>query len=125
MRVAARALAYAAILAVIVVLPHFLGSFRTRELAYVGVYAIALLGLNVLTGFAGQISLGHGAFMAIGAYTTAILSVNHGVSELATIPLGGLVAGVVGFLLGPLPADSGHDHLYRIVHGKLFELRGR
>jgi branched-chain amino acid transport system permease protein len=100
MRVAARALVYAVILAMIVVLPHFLGSFRTRELAYVGVYAIALLGLNVLTGFAGQISLGHGAFMAIGAYTTAILSVNHGVDELATIPLGGLVAGVVGFLFG-------------------------
>jgi branched-chain amino acid transport system permease protein len=64
------------------------------------VFAIALMGLNVLTGFAGQISLGHGAFMALGAYTTAILSVNHGVHELLTIPVGGLLAGVVGFLFG-------------------------
>jgi branched-chain amino acid transport system permease protein len=100
MRTAARALGYAALVVVIAVLPHFLGGFRTRELAYVGVYAIALLGLNVLTGFTGQISLGHGAFMALGAYTTAILSVNHGVDALLTIPLGGLVAGVVGFLFG-------------------------
>jgi branched-chain amino acid transport system permease protein len=100
MRIAARSLSYAALVGVIAVLPHFLGGFRTRELAYVGVYAIALLGLNVLTGFTGQISLGHGAFMALGAYTTAILSVTHGVDAYLTIPLGGLVAGVVGFLFG-------------------------
>jgi branched-chain amino acid transport system permease protein len=100
MRLALRLAGYAALLAVIGLLPTFLGTFRTRELAYVGVYAIALLGLNILTGFAGQISLGHGAFMAIGAYTTAILSVNHGVDVLLTIPLGGLAAGIAGFLFG-------------------------
>ena len=100
MRLAARTAGYAALLAAIVVLPAFLGTFRTRELAYVGVYAIALLGLNVLTGFTGQISLGHGAFIALGAYTTAVLSVNYGVNELLTIPLGGLVSGAVGFLFG-------------------------
>jgi branched-chain amino acid transport system permease protein len=100
MRTAVRAFGFAALIIAIAVLPHFLGSFRTRELAYVGVYAIALLGLNVLTGFTGQISLGHGAFMALGAYTTAILSVSHGVDALLTIPLGGLVAGAAGFLFG-------------------------
>jgi branched-chain amino acid transport system permease protein len=100
MRLGLRLAGYAALLALIAVLPVFLGTFRTRELAYVGVYAIALLGLNILTGFAGQISLGHGAFMALGAYTTAILSVDHGVEAVLTIPLGGLVAGVVGFLFG-------------------------
>jgi branched-chain amino acid transport system permease protein len=95
-----RAGGYAVLLAVIAVLPLFLGSFRTTQLTYVGVFGIALVGLNVLTGFAGQISLGHGAFMALGAYTTAILSMNHGVPVLLTIPLGGLVAGVAGFLFG-------------------------
>jgi branched-chain amino acid transport system permease protein len=100
MRLGLRIVGYAALAVVIAALPHFLGGFRTRELAYVGVYAIALLGLNVLTGITGQISLGHGAFMALGAYTTAILSVSHGVNALLTIPLGGLVAGVVGFLFG-------------------------
>jgi branched-chain amino acid transport system permease protein len=100
MRAMPRLGGYAALLAVIAVLPLFLGSFRTTQLTYVGAFAIALVGLNILTGFAGQISLGHGAFMALGAYTTAILSVNHGVPVLLTIPLGGIVAGVVGFLFG-------------------------
>jgi branched-chain amino acid transport system permease protein len=99
-RLIARSGGYLVLLAVVAALPLFLGSFRTTQLTYVGVFAIALVGLNILTGFAGQISLGHGAFMALGAYTTAILSVNHGVNELLTIPLGGLVAGLAGFLFG-------------------------
>ncbi|MEX2211389.1 MAG: branched-chain amino acid ABC transporter permease [Gaiellaceae bacterium] len=100
MRIAGRAGGYAALLVAIAVLPLFLGTFRTTQLTYVGAFAIALIGLNILTGHAGQISLGHGAFMALGAYTTAILSVNHGVNDLLTIPLGGIVAGLAGFLFG-------------------------
>ena len=49
-----------------------------QQFAYVGIYLIALVGLNILTGYTGQISLGHGAFMAIGGYTTAILMADHG-----------------------------------------------
>jgi branched-chain amino acid transport system permease protein len=64
------------------------------------VFAIALLGLSILTGHTGQISLGHGGFMAIGAYVTAILSTTYGVYNLLTIPVGGLAAGIVGFLFG-------------------------
>jgi branched-chain amino acid transport system permease protein len=86
--------------AVVVLLPLLVADFRQFQLAYVGVYFIAILGLNLLTGYTGQISLGHGGFMMIGAYTTAILSVKHGVSDVATIPLAGLVAGVAGFLFG-------------------------
>ena len=67
------------------------------------VYAIALLGLNILTGYNGQISLGHGAFFAIGAYTTAILIDKTGVPYWATIPVAGFVCLVAGFLFG-LPA---------------------
>ncbi len=103
MRNAPRIAGYAALLVIIAALPLVLGeerSFRVTQLTYLAVFAIALIGLNILTGFAGQISLGHGAFMALGAYTTAILSVNHGVNELLTIPLGGLVAGAIGFLFG-------------------------
>ena len=47
---------------------------------------MAILGLNILTGYTGQISIGNGAFMAIGAYTTAILVDHHGWNDLATIP---------------------------------------
>jgi branched-chain amino acid transport system permease protein len=66
----------------------------------VGAYFIAILGLDVLTGHSGQISLGHGAFMAVGAYTTAILMANHGVRDLWTIPIAAGVAGVIGLLAG-------------------------
>ena len=86
--------------AVIAALPAVISDYRALELGYVAIYFIAMLGLNILTGFVGQISLGHGAFMGIGGYTTAILAANHGVNDLATIPLAGVVAGVVGFLFG-------------------------
>ena len=64
---------FAAFVVSCAVLPSFISDFKAREYAYVGIYLIALLGLNILTGYTGQISLGHGAFMAIGGYTTAIL----------------------------------------------------
>ena len=64
---------------------------------------IGVIGLNILTGYTGQISLGHGAFMAVGGYTTAILMVDHGVKDIWTIPVAGLVAGLAGFLFG-IPA---------------------
>jgi branched-chain amino acid transport system permease protein len=86
--------------ALLVVLPFVLTDFRTVQLATVGAYFIAILGLDVLTGHSGQISLGHGAFMAVGAYTTAILMANHGVRDLWTIPIAAGVAGVIGLLAG-------------------------
>lgn len=89
--------------AVLVVLPFPLSEFHTVELATVGAYFIAIVGLDVLTGHSGQVSLGHGAFMAIGGYTTAILMANHGVRDLWTIPAAAAVAGVVGLLAG-IPA---------------------
>src|SRR5439155_1348313 len=55
---------------------------------------------TVLPGHSGQISLGHGAFMAVGAYTTAILMANHGVRDLWTIPIAAGVAGAIGLLAG-------------------------
>jgi branched-chain amino acid transport system permease protein len=82
------------------VLPIPLSEFRTLQLATVGAYFIAILGLDVLTGHSGQISLGHGAFMAVGAYTTAILTANHGLRDLWTIPIAAGVAGGVGLLAG-------------------------
>lgn len=66
-------------------------------------YAVALLGLNILTGYNGQISLGHGAFYAIGAYTAAILMEQASMPYWATIPAAGVACLVVGYLFG-LPA---------------------
>ena len=84
----------------VVVVPFFSTHYRTYQFAFVGIYLIALLGLNILTGLTGQISLGHGAFMGIGAYTTTILVVDHGWRNLWTLPLAGIVAGVVGLAFG-------------------------
>jgi branched-chain amino acid transport system permease protein len=92
--------AFALGVAVLVALPFVLTDFRTVQLATVGAYFIAILGLDVLTGHSGQISLGHGAFMAVGAYTTAILMANHGVRDLWTIPIAAGVAGAIGLLAG-------------------------
>ena len=109
-RVALLALA----LLVLALLPRVLSDFRASQFAFVAIYFIALLGLNVLTGYGGQVSLGHGAFMAIGGYTTAILISDQGLRlgghtfssdlrDVYTIPVAGLVAGLAGFLVG-LPA---------------------
>ena len=93
----------AVLLLVACVLPFVLSEYRTFQFTLVLVYAIALLGLNILTGYNGQISLGHGAFYAIGAYCTAILMDKYGVPYWATIPVAGAVCLLVGFLFG-LPA---------------------
>jgi branched-chain amino acid transport system permease protein len=95
--------AFVALAFLVAVLPSFISAFRAQQLAYVAIYLIALIGLNVLTGYTGQISLGHGAFMAIGGYTTAILIADHGVKDIWTIPIAGILTGVVGFLFG-IPA---------------------
>jgi len=100
---ALQAAAFLAAVGLMLVLPHWLGDFRASEVAYVGIYFIAILGLNILTGYTGQISLGHGAFMAIGGYTTAIMVGHHNVRDLWTIPLAGLIAGGCGLLFG-IPA---------------------
>src|SRR5450432_447947 len=90
-------------LAFAVALPFALGNYHVFQVTLLLVYAIALLGLNMLTGYNGQISLGHGAFYAIGAYSAAILMDKAGLPYWATIPIAGAVCFVAGFLFG-LPA---------------------
>ena len=91
------------VLALACALPFAIGNYRVFQMTLVLAYAVALLGLNMLTGYNGQISLGHGAFYAIGAYTAAILMDKLGAPYWATIPVAGAVSFVVGFLFG-LPA---------------------
>jgi branched-chain amino acid transport system permease protein len=85
------------------VLPFTLSNFRLFQFSQVYIYAIALLGLNILTGFNGQISLGHGAFYAVGAYTTAVMIDQWNVPYGWTIPAAGVICLVAGFLFG-IPA---------------------
>jgi branched-chain amino acid transport system permease protein len=98
-----RRLGLAAALVLALAIPFVASGYHTFQFTQVLIYAIALLGLNLLTGYNGQISLGHGAFYAIGAYTAAILIVKLGVPYWATIPVAGLICLVTGFLFG-LPA---------------------
>jgi branched-chain amino acid transport system permease protein len=111
---AIRVALFLAAAALVVAIAFGVGDFRALDLALIPIYFIAILGLNVLTGFSGQISLGHGAFMAVGGYTTAILmsdqqlqllghTFSNDMRDLLTIPIAGVVAGATGFLFG-IPA---------------------
>jgi branched-chain amino acid transport system permease protein len=86
-----------------VALPFLVSNYRVFQFNMVLVYTIVLLGLNMLTGYNGQISLGHGAFYAIGAYVAAILMDRFGWPYWATLPVAGVVCFISGFLFG-LPA---------------------
>jgi branched-chain amino acid transport system permease protein len=91
------------VLAVLALCPFFLSGFTVFQLNLMLIYAIAIMGLNLLTGFNGQFSLGHGAFYAIGAYTAAILMDQYDISYFWTLPVAGVICFVSGFLFG-LPA---------------------
>jgi len=89
---------------VVALLPPFVAkNFVVFQLTLALIYAVAILGLNLLTGFNGQFSLGHSAFYGIGAYTAAILMDQADVAYYWTLPAAGAVCFVVGFLFG-LPA---------------------
>jgi branched-chain amino acid transport system permease protein len=98
-----RTIAVAASVGLALVLPLLIQSFVVFQLTQVMVYALAILGLNILTGYNGQFSLGHSAFYAIGAYCTAIMMHNWDISYVWTLPAAGALCFVVGFLFG-LPA---------------------
>jgi branched-chain amino acid transport system permease protein len=83
--------------------PFYFQPTTNRLLSQAIYLAIAAMGLNLLTGFNGQVSIGHGAFYGVGAFTSAILVIDHGWTYEPTILVAGLLTGVFGFLVG-LPA---------------------
>jgi len=93
----------AVFVAIAFAIPFVASSFVMFQLSEVLIYGLAILGLNLLTGFNGQFSLGHSAFYGLGAYTAAILMHNYEVNYLWTLPAAGVVCFGVGFLFG-LPA---------------------
>jgi len=92
-----------AVAGVLAALPFLLSSYNISLAAQVGIFFIAVLGLNILTGYTGQISIGHGAFMAIGGYTTAVLSRDHDTNLVVTMLAAFAICFVFGVLVG-LPA---------------------
>ena len=93
----------AVVAVVIALLPFQLDGYHEGLMARVGVFFIAILGLNILTGYTGQISIGHGAFMAIGGYTTAVMSHYHDTNLILTLPLAFAISFGFGVLVG-IPA---------------------
>jgi branched-chain amino acid transport system permease protein len=88
---------------VLAALPFLLSDYDVSLAAQVGIFFIAILGLNILTGYTGQISIGHGAFMAIGGYTTAVMSRDHHTDLVVTMLMAFAICFVVGLIVG-IPA---------------------
>ncbi len=90
-------------LLVAVIMPFLVEDFDVFQMTQALIFAMAILGLNLLTGFNGQFSLGHSAFFGIGAYTTAIMMGNYEIAFYWTVIPAGVVCLIAGFLFG-LPA---------------------
>jgi branched-chain amino acid transport system permease protein len=90
-------------LVILAVIPFVMRNFYIFQITLAIIYAIAILGLNLLTGFNGQFSLGHSAFYAIGAYTAAIMMDGFDINYAWTLPAAAIVCFIFGFLFG-LPA---------------------
>ncbi|HLI25377.1 MAG TPA: branched-chain amino acid ABC transporter permease/ATP-binding protein, partial [Acidimicrobiales bacterium] len=90
----------AAVAAAMIFLPYLIPSGDMRAINITGIFCLTIVGLDLLTGVAGQVSLGQAGFMAVGGYTTAILTTNYHFPPLATVPLGVVGAAVVATVLG-------------------------
>jgi branched-chain amino acid transport system permease protein len=87
-------------LALLLILPFFIESFYASLLSMTFIYIIAAIGVNILTGYTGLVTVGHGGFFAIGAYTTALMAKHLGTSLLPGLLAGAISAGAVGFIVG-------------------------
>src|SRR5881227_1649939 len=84
----------------IVIVPLTLGEYYLSIVNLVAIAVVGALGLNILVGYTGQISIGHGAFMSVGAYTAANFAVRLGAPFWLALPLGGVMAAIIGALVG-------------------------
>ena len=91
-----------------------MSSYLITILTIIAIHAIVVCGLNVIVGYAGQISLGHAAFFGIGAYTAALLATKAGLSFWAALPIVLVISGLVGLLLG-LPSLRVRDDFLAIT----------
>jgi branched-chain amino acid transport system permease protein len=90
---------YGALLLLVILAPLVVGSYLQSQIVFVFIYAIVGVGLLILAGFAGQVSLGHAAFLAIGAYTAGYMQ-RLGVPFLVYLPLSVVISAAVGALVG-------------------------
>ena len=98
-------------------LPFVLVDYTLYRITQAGVFAIAIVGMNLLIGLSGQLSIGHSAFFALGAYATALASNDDGMSVYLALPLAGLICFVCGFLFGWPALRLGSIHLLLATWG--------
>ena len=94
-----RRIIIALVAALLLSLPIFCGYYEVHIMIFSGINLIAVLGLGLLVGFSGQVSIGHAAFYGIGAYASALLTLKMGLSFWIALPLAGIIAGIAGVLL--------------------------
>jgi len=99
-RTRAQWLMLAVFLAFLIALPYFSNLYWMGVLSLMGIILVAVFGLHITTGLCGQINLGQAAFVAVGAYTSAVMTSTLGVPFLLALPCAGIVAGVVGLVFG-------------------------
>jgi branched-chain amino acid transport system permease protein len=95
-----RSLTVAALVAVALFLPQVTTRYQMEVMTNIWFYVVVCLGLNIIVGFAGLLSLGYAAFFAVGAYTTGILSSHFGINFWVTLPLSALAAVIAGIAIG-------------------------
>ena len=95
------------------VVPFISSEYILYILNIIGIYAIAAIGLNLLIGYTGQISLGHGAFFGVGAYAAAILATKAGIPFIIAVPAAGFITALVGMIFG-IPSIR-LKHLYLTI----------
>src|SRR4051812_32019579 len=103
---------YGVLLALLAIVPFVLSSYLVSQLVFVCIYATVGVGLMILTGFTGQASLGHAAFLAIGAYTAGYMQ-KLGVPFIVYFPLAAILTGVIGAMVG-FPALRLHG-MYLVI----------
>lgn len=109
-----RVVAIAALGGLLLWLPQYYPAFRVNQFNLVITYAIAALGLNLLTGYNGQISIGHGAFFGVGAYTVVILVADHGWPHFGALAMAMVITFALGLVVG-LPALRIHGLYLALV----------
>lgn len=110
----------ALVLAAIVALPFALEDFWLSVLTFTAISAIAAIGLNLLTGFTGQVSLGHAFFLGLGAYTAAYLGGDLGLPVLVWLPAAGILGALAGVLIGPFALRLKGLYLAIVTLGLVF-----
>jgi branched-chain amino acid transport system permease protein len=102
------------------VAPMNLTDFQLNVLSYAGVAAIGAIGLNLLTGYTGQVSLGHGFFIAVGSYSVAYFGAEQGWPLVLWLPASALIGGALGAAIGPFALRLRGNYLVIVTLGLLF-----